>query len=347
MATIAEKPSEVKPPARERIEWIDYAKGLGIFLVVIGHVLRGLPQSGVISKGTAYWFVDSWIYSFHMPLFFFISGIFIDRQAARPAGTFFSDKFGTIIYPYFVWSIIQTLIQQPLLRYTNHPTEANQLIRILYEPIMQFWFLYTLFLASVSYYLLKRLRLGPLGITAVFLAFWSTQAFFEIGSSWFLIAFRKYGVIFALGAVFQRFSGIERVNKLSTPILGLIAGLGYLLVTLAIVFAWTPKPFALVHLLTSLSGTAATIALGTLLSRVGNLDFLRTWGFYSLEIYLTHTIASAGIRIVLLKLAGIREPSVHFVLGTLGGIYASLLLVWFTKKYNLGFLFRLKLPSRT
>lgn len=44
-----------------RIAWVDIAKGLGIFLVVLGHTYRKNP-------------VQNWIYSFHMPLFFILSG---------------------------------------------------------------------------------------------------------------------------------------------------------------------------------------------------------------------------------------------------------------------------------
>ena len=45
-----------------RSNFIDIVKGIGIFLVVLGHQNTILTQE---------------IYSFHMPLFFFLSGIFI------------------------------------------------------------------------------------------------------------------------------------------------------------------------------------------------------------------------------------------------------------------------------
>lgn len=45
----------------KRIEYLDYAKGIGIILVVLGHILI---------KGN----IKIYIYSFHMPLFFIISG---------------------------------------------------------------------------------------------------------------------------------------------------------------------------------------------------------------------------------------------------------------------------------
>ncbi len=50
---------------RSRIEWVDIAKGIGIILVIIGHV------------NTFNSSVKEWIYSFHMPLFFILAGVTI------------------------------------------------------------------------------------------------------------------------------------------------------------------------------------------------------------------------------------------------------------------------------
>lgn len=51
----------------ERIQFIDRLKGLAIILVVIGHL--GLSQ---VNEG-----IVKFIYTFHMPLFMFLSGIVI------------------------------------------------------------------------------------------------------------------------------------------------------------------------------------------------------------------------------------------------------------------------------
>ena len=45
----------------ERYTWIDCIKGIGIFLVVLGHIYKDN-------------YIGLWIYSFHMPLFFMLSG---------------------------------------------------------------------------------------------------------------------------------------------------------------------------------------------------------------------------------------------------------------------------------
>ena len=52
----------------ERLVFIDNAKGIGIILMILGHI-PNMPE-----------FFHSWIYSFHMPLFFFISGYLFNEK---------------------------------------------------------------------------------------------------------------------------------------------------------------------------------------------------------------------------------------------------------------------------
>ncbi len=56
-----------------RTDWVDYAKGIGILLVVYGHVARGLFNANIDMPTAFYHMADSVVYSFHMPLFFFLS----------------------------------------------------------------------------------------------------------------------------------------------------------------------------------------------------------------------------------------------------------------------------------
>jgi acyltransferase len=59
------------PASSQRIGWIDTLKGIGIFLVFLGHLLT-YSQEGIVR----------YIFSFHMPLFFFISGFFFKHSDA-------------------------------------------------------------------------------------------------------------------------------------------------------------------------------------------------------------------------------------------------------------------------
>jgi len=100
------------------------------------------------------------------------------------------------------------------------------------------------------------------------------------------------------------------------------------------------EEMTLIALVVSLCGIAASIALAVLLSRVGGLDFVRTLGTYSLEIYVAHTIASAALRIVLQRILKVQDVTTHLAIGTVGGIVLPLLLGLLCRRYHAEFLFR-------
>ena len=93
-----------------RIVWIDVARGIGILLVVVGHTLRGLVSARIVDSSSTTQFVDRLIYSFHMPLFFVLAALFVNRQAKSPRAIL-TAKVRTLVYPYFVWSILSVLLQ--------------------------------------------------------------------------------------------------------------------------------------------------------------------------------------------------------------------------------------------
>ncbi|MEC5044856.1 acyltransferase family protein, partial [Klebsiella pneumoniae] len=142
-----------------RNEWVDYAKGFGIVLVVYGHISRGLYNSGIISDTKWFHFIDSLIYSFHMPLFFFLSGLFLMKSfQGRGLSYFIFNKVDTILYPYLIWSIIQGLTEFLLSKYTNGNVRLSDVYGLLWHPRAQFWFLYSLFLNFILISLILALK---------------------------------------------------------------------------------------------------------------------------------------------------------------------------------------------
>src|SRR5512144_3032083 len=73
---------------KKRLEYIDIAKGIGILLVVMGH-----NDFSLVSP-----FFYKFIYAFHMPLFFFLSGMFF--KAELPFLTVLRRRFDTLLKPY-------------------------------------------------------------------------------------------------------------------------------------------------------------------------------------------------------------------------------------------------------
>lgn len=80
---------------KERIPYIDIARALSIAVLVLGHTLGYSEHSKVVYK---------LIYSFVVPLFFFISGYVMDVQ--KKAIPFIKQRFFRIMVPYFLWSLV-------------------------------------------------------------------------------------------------------------------------------------------------------------------------------------------------------------------------------------------------
>lgn len=128
-----------------RYEWADIAKGIGIFLMVMGH--SGLPLS-----------VHDWIYSFHMPFFFILSGYFF-RSGKYKTGEFITRKLRAIMVPYVFF-----IITIELLRLAGNgiglkmpPPRSIEEVVLYGRDLGATWFLISLFLTELLYYLFDRL----------------------------------------------------------------------------------------------------------------------------------------------------------------------------------------------
>lgn len=87
--------------SRPHNTWISCAKGLAILLMVVGH--SGAPVSLV-----------SYIYNFHMPLFFFVSGYLFNTRHLQNGKQYLSKKFKTLYIPFVKWSLIFLLFHNLL-----------------------------------------------------------------------------------------------------------------------------------------------------------------------------------------------------------------------------------------
>ena len=76
---------------KERIYWIDNAKVMGIYLVILGHLRLASP------------FVTQVIYAFHIPLFFFLSGMLFSPATSRQV--LVRKSFDRLMAPYFLINV--------------------------------------------------------------------------------------------------------------------------------------------------------------------------------------------------------------------------------------------------
>lgn len=133
---------------------ISFLQTIGIVLVVVGHAFFGSGET----------FLCRWIYTFHMPLFFFISGYLLEyttrRKGTHIANLSFADfvrnKSRRLLVPYLVWSTLVFLPKSVLAKYSVRPIDAtfggyiDMMVHPYKNVIGSFWFLPTLFLVFLA-----------------------------------------------------------------------------------------------------------------------------------------------------------------------------------------------------
>ena len=135
----------------KRVDYVDIAKGIGITLVVMAH-----NDFELISP-----FAHKLIYSFHMPMFFFMSGMFFKPDIAF--WTFVRQRFNRVLRPFFFMllfifftsiSFSKVSILEASRRLVKATYGSGQ-----YLDWVQLWFLPHLFVVSVfAYFFVRSIR---------------------------------------------------------------------------------------------------------------------------------------------------------------------------------------------
>lgn len=160
----------IKPLHTNRVGWIDSAKAIGILFVILGHH----------HKHPLY----DYIYTFHMPLFFFISGMMFYAKPDNTWLNFTKRKAQTLLIPYFIFSFGLFLVWWLLGRYIDPGilrgySLSKNFIGIFYAQGqmeymrwgLEMWFLPCLFLTSISFFFIRNLSIIQQGIVIVICAF--------------------------------------------------------------------------------------------------------------------------------------------------------------------------------
>lgn len=145
------KANKAKLEFKSRIKSIDIAKAIGIILIVLGHV----SENGRITK---------FVYSFHVPLFFIISG-YLYKQESKEI-MFLKKKIKTIIVPYLAFGLL-SFVYWFLIERNFREQNVNPLVPFCNLFIAQageynfitnsaLWFLPCLFCTEIIFDLLKR-----------------------------------------------------------------------------------------------------------------------------------------------------------------------------------------------
>lgn len=190
---------------KNRIEWIDLYKSIGIILMIIGHI--------GVNKNT-----DIIIYAFNMPMFFFISG-YLYKNKNENFKTYTKKKTKTLLFPYLIFGLFHWIIYN----IKNQCIDIETLKSLFFIntdrlPIAgALWFLTALFFVETIYFLIdnyiknKKIKYSIIFIISIIGNLWNNITNFRLPYS-IDVAFVGIG-LYTIGNLIKNNSKNSFINK--------------------------------------------------------------------------------------------------------------------------------------
>ncbi|MBC8413708.1 MAG: acyltransferase family protein [Nitrospira sp.] len=279
---------------RNSFDWIHIAKGIGIILVVIGHChLKPSPT---------YWAeIRTIIYFFHMPLFFILSG-YLYSHGKYSYSSLMKNKVKRLIYPFISIAGSFFLIKYVAGQFITlwNPINIESIYALLIDPMHSFmpllWFLHALFLIF-AIYPLARLFLSNLSIMFLLLAinFFLGNDYLVFGRALSFMPFFVFGAILRESGKLSKLAIGADWRYVLAPVMMFF--LAYMLrssVRIIYDYGYPVKTF--LGISGSLFVINASHAIAALLDKRTKSMLLQI-GYYSMTIYLLHSLFESAVRI--------------------------------------------------
>lgn len=319
-------------PVEGRVDWVDYAKGICIVMVVMMHSVLGVElaagQTGFMHL------VVMFAKPFRMPDFFTISGLFLPIVINRDWRTYLDRKVMHFAYFYVLWVTIQFGFKAPAFAAeTSWPHAGLLYLEFFIDPFGTLWFIYLL---PIFFVVIKAARKMPPALI------WGIAALLEashVSTGWTVIdefsarfIYIYSGYLFA-DYVFALSDRARAHPRWALAALALWAFVDGGLVALGL------SEWPGISLLLGLSGATAIITIGTLLARMHWLDCLRFCGQHSIVIYLAFFLPMASTRTLLLHVGIIHDIGLISLIVTIVGVLGALAIWWAALATKANFLF--------
>lgn len=325
-------PASVTSPTKPKaVESIFITKGIAILMVVWVHAF--------FTYSTPFWlYIVGAMEKLPMPIFFFLSGYLLayhnDISKADNLGSVLAHKAKRLAYPFVTMAVISLALKVAVSSVVSleHPVSAEKLINLLLDPENSFvpllWFMYGLMMMVIMLPLALRILKSPTYVLLFSLACY----------------FLPWPHIFSLKLVFHHFPFF---------VVGYIAGTKVNLDThdygrfkylipaflsmVGMLFLWAVNENPMVNKLLILIVGFLSILTFQILSKMvmteGISRILYPLGYYSMSIYLLHTLFASPIYIIYTQI--LKAPVQTIPLGRIGSLIVGLLGPLLLEKYVL------------
>lgn len=341
-----------------RYPWIDYVRGICIILVVYRHVFEGLANVGIGSISyPVLKYTNIFFFSFRMPMFFIVSGMFVTLSLSRKGiRNYISKRFDTIFYPLLVWGTIHITLQLLFSKYINAQRTPFDYLNLVIHPrkIEQFWYLNALFFVGILYAFIKvKFRISPviqvlIGAALFLASTYLYQQHLEIG---FLFDVMFFYMFFAIGDLIAdfilntknyRFLSSWRTLLVIAPF---FVGLQYYFTEINLAHKddyYVQYQVPLLYAASALVGGSFIVNLSFILERTNSLKFLRVIGYHSLYIYVMHLMITAFTRVFFVRIVGTTDIPLIMICSILAGIVIPIVFYNTASRLGANWLFTLR-----
>ena len=284
---------------KQRIEYIDLAKGFCILLVVLSHILAfyrtSLPYDSVLK-------------CFRMPLYFFLSGVFF-KQYENFLG-FFKRKINKLLIPFlFFFVTLGLLLPEVLHKYgvkilMYRPTftlwqELHNAVVLELFPDTAIWFLLCLFEVNLIFYIMYMVAFKIRWHSTYIIAGLSVLC----GMAGMMLSYNRFNLycyldtaltsmpFFALGYILNRKTRVMYEGwRFDRYLWWVVIACVPLLMWLAYPLDYRSNYFAGCYTTAHICGVVGTLMTIFIAKKIGHIPVVTYWGRYSIMILCTHQI---------------------------------------------------------
>ncbi len=299
---------------------INIARAIAMIFVVLGH---SFPDAAPPLS-----MINTVCYSFHMGLFVILSGFVSARRLLSrnyKIGEQLKSKFLRLMIPYFSFSVISLIPKLFMEKYTNNPFALKDFYKIFIgiNPNGGLWYLWTLFVISVIFILLGKIKYNYI----LFLVFSAGAHILNMFvPSTFLSTVLKYAVFYAIGIIVYKYYGFFK--KYVFSIYSALAAMCVFIVLHIIGYSIN------IYIFTCISASIFIIFAANCISQNEKPRrlylVLNEFGLYSYDIYLVSYFVQVPLRVVFKSMFPIPVNILYAAMFVLG-----LIVPYFASKYIL------------
>ena len=301
----------------KRIDWLDAIKGLAIISVVFGHALRGYVENNAFPDvNTVMREIMDWIYTWHMPLFFLVSGVSFYLSCLKTGINKEKIKKQTVnlLLLYLIFVVALCLLKTVFSAFVDNKIGLSQILINILLPGTVMWYLWVLVIYYLAFTFIEsciikssvnhdKIRLTVFAILTVISYCGSV-----INKSQEIRLCMKnlicYAAFFYLGVMLARYIGTS-MKKSWIIVATYVISMTYIVFYFLSGEKYGVLPDMVTALLETLNAFAICLMCLDSFSRIcslGKNGLLVRLGKQSLVIYLLHTYLVTALKVVFVRL---------------------------------------------